>query len=209
MHVAQAFLAQECFFVTKKVLNRDFCFISDSNSPHRPNGLPAVSQTDLRVCLQPQNLLGALWLQFAASVDVLKSFLKCALCDAPFEISRDPRTGKRTDARFCSARCRVNHYRSRIERARRLRAAGRSEVEIARELKAQLSTVRAWLLESRGLSRTRPTLMTSRWRIRRSTNAHKKEESVSADRAIGTSPASVRTSIWTIAPGRACPGKLA
>lgn len=101
----------------------------------------------LRVCLLPQNLLGALWLQFAASVDVLKSFLKCAQCGAPFEISRDPRTGKRTDARFCSARCRVNHYRGRIERARRLRDAGRSEVEIARELKTQLSTVRGWLLE--------------------------------------------------------------
>ena len=104
----------------------------------------------LRVCLMPQNLLGALWLQFATSVDVLKSFLKCAQCGAPFEISRAPRTGKRTDARFCSARCRVKHYRGRIERARRLRAAGRSEVEIARELKTQLSTVRGWLLESGG-----------------------------------------------------------
>ena len=104
----------------------------------------------LRVCLMPQNLLGALWLQVATSVDVLKSFLKCAQCGAPFEISRAPRTGKRTDARFCSARCRVNHYRGRIERARRLRAAGRSEVEIAHKLETRLSTLRRWLLESEG-----------------------------------------------------------
>lgn len=104
----------------------------------------------LRICLLPQNLLGALWLQFAASVDALKNFLKCVQCGASFEISRDPSTGKRTDARFCRARCRVNHYRDRIERARRLRAAGRSEAEIARELKSQLSTVRGWLVEGAG-----------------------------------------------------------
>lgn len=101
----------------------------------------------LRICLTPLNLLGAIWLQFAAAVDVLKTFQKCAQCGAPFEISRDPRTGKRTDARFCSTRCRVNQYRDRIEQARRLRAAGRSNAEIARELGTRMGTVRTWLKE--------------------------------------------------------------
>ena len=101
----------------------------------------------LRVFLEPKNLLGALWLQFAAAVDGLKNFAKCPQCGTPFEKSRDPSTGKRTDARFCSPRCRVNHYRGRIELAQRMRAAGRSHAEIARELKTQVSTVKGWLLE--------------------------------------------------------------
>lgn len=99
----------------------------------------------LRVCLTPLNLLGAIWLQFVAAVDVLKRFQKCAQCGAPFEISRDPRTGKRIDARFCSTRCRVNQYRDRIERARRLRVAGRSDAEIARELGTRAGIVKSWL----------------------------------------------------------------
>jgi len=85
--------------------------------------------------------------KFAAAVDGLKNFAKCPQCGTPFEKSRDPSTGKRTDARFCSPRCRVNHYRGRIELAQRMRAAGRSHAEIARELKTQVSTVKGWLLE--------------------------------------------------------------
>jgi hypothetical protein len=42
--------------------------------------------------LQPLNLLGALWLQFALAVDLLKRFVKCAECGAPFEVSRGLRT---------------------------------------------------------------------------------------------------------------------
>jgi hypothetical protein len=110
----------------------------------------------LRVCLEPKNLLGSSWLQFAASVDGLKNFAKCPQCGTPFEISRDAKTGKRVDARFCSARCRVNHYRGRIEQARRMHAAGRSHTEIARKLKSQVSTVKGWLPEGeRGRPRDR------------------------------------------------------
>lgn len=119
----------------------------------------AGDQPRLQVCLAPQNLLGAMWLQFAASVDALKTFLKCAQCGAPFEISRSPTTGKRIDARFCSVRCRVNHNRGKKRQAHRLSEAGRSEREIARELKTRLRTIKGWLMQgkdgrARGRSRT-------------------------------------------------------
>jgi hypothetical protein len=64
----------------------------------------------LGISLMPHNLLGALWLRFSAAVGALKTFNKCPQCGAPFELSRDPQTGKRRDARFCSARCGVGHY---------------------------------------------------------------------------------------------------
>lgn len=105
-----------------------------------PGNLPR-----LKFSLEPQSLIGAIWLQFAVAIDVLKSYAKCALCGAPFEISRAPTTGKRTDARFCSDRCRVNNYRARIERARRMSATGRSRSEIARELQTQIQTIRRWV----------------------------------------------------------------
>jgi len=99
----------------------------------------------LQVSLMPRNLLGALWLQFAAAVDGLKNFTKCHQCGVPFELSRAPRTGKRSDAKFCSARCRVALYRGRIEEARRMKTAGFSARQIARRLSAQPGTVRGWL----------------------------------------------------------------
>jgi hypothetical protein len=100
----------------------------------------------LQISLEPTNLVGALWLQFALAVDLLKRFVKCPQCGAPFEVSRAVRTGKRADAKFCSARCRVAHYRGRIEQARRLRSSGGlTAKEIARELNARVSVVNGWL----------------------------------------------------------------
>jgi hypothetical protein len=99
----------------------------------------------LNVSLLPRTLLGALWLQFAVAVDGLKRFNRCSRCGAPFEVSRAPRTGKRRDAQFCSARCRVNHYRVRIEQARRLRSTGMTAQRIARELGTSAVTVQGWV----------------------------------------------------------------
>jgi hypothetical protein len=98
----------------------------------------------LKLVLQPQSLLSALWLQFAAAVDAQKSFSKCQHCSVPFEVSRDI-SGKRRSARFCSVRCRVSHYRGRIDQARQLNSAGRPAGEIARVLNTRVSTVRNWL----------------------------------------------------------------
>jgi hypothetical protein len=110
----------------------------------------------LRVSLTPTNLIGALWLQFAAAADRLKKFTQCDRCARPFEVSRDPRTGKRRDARFCSARCRVGNYRERIEQARRLRTAGMSTPQIAHQLGTRSVTIQGWLAdEKRSVSNAR------------------------------------------------------
>ena len=98
----------------------------------------------LNVVLQPQSLLGGLWLQFAAAVDSNKTFVKCRQCGVRFEVSPD-RSGKRRSARFCSDRCRVAHYRDRIDSARRLKAEGTPLREIARALHTEISTVRKWV----------------------------------------------------------------
>lgn len=107
----------------------------------------------LEVVLTPVNLIGALWLQFALAVNGLKSFTKCGQCGIPFELSCDPRTGKRSDARFCGVRCRVGHYRGRIEQARRLKNTGLSAKEIARRLNTAERTVRGWLRARRAGSK--------------------------------------------------------
>jgi hypothetical protein len=103
----------------------------------------------LGISLMPRDLLGALWLQFAVAVDALKNFAKCAQCGAPFEVSRNPLTGKRPDALFCSARCRVGRYRGRIDQARRLKSEGLPVNEIARKLKTEVRTVNGWLKASK------------------------------------------------------------
>jgi hypothetical protein len=97
-----------------------------------------------KLILEPQSLLGAMWLQFAAAVEARKTFIPCARCSAPFEVSRD-HAGRRSDARFCSDRCRVGYYRDRIDQARTLGAKGMTTARIARELDADVETVRGWL----------------------------------------------------------------
>jgi hypothetical protein len=98
----------------------------------------------LQLTLVPRNLLGAMWLQFATAVHGFKTFPECLQCGAPFEISRDL-TGKKKGAQFCSTRCRVSHYRNRVERARQLGRDGKSPQQIARELRTEVRTVRVWL----------------------------------------------------------------
>src|SRR5260370_41429812 len=103
----------------------------------------------LTICLAPKNLIGAIWLQFAIGLDLLKTYLKCDYCGSPFEVSKDAKTGKRPDAKFCKASCRVNNYRARVGRARRMKAAGRLPIEIARELNTEVRTVKGWLRTSK------------------------------------------------------------
>jgi hypothetical protein len=113
----------------------------------RPRLLFQSNAPRLEIVLMPSYLIDALWLQFALAIDGLKRFIKCSRCGAPFELSRDKRTGKRADAQFCSVRCRVSHYRGRIEEARRLRSTGLSPKEIARRLNTNERTLRGWLTQ--------------------------------------------------------------
>jgi hypothetical protein len=69
------------------------------------------SSTDsLRFVLFPKDLLTALWLQFALSIDRNTKFRRCRICEKWFEISPD---ANRTTREFCSDACRARDYRKR------------------------------------------------------------------------------------------------
>src|SRR5713101_6460562 len=95
--------------------------------------------------INPLNLLGAMWCQLAETVAQRKSFKSCAQCGKPFAISRDPKTGKRPEARFDKDSCRVNYYRARVAQARRLHEEGTNLKEIARQLNTNSAQVRKWI----------------------------------------------------------------
>jgi hypothetical protein len=59
---------------------------------------------------RPKNLLGALWLQFALTIERGSDFRRCAECGTWFELA--PGLG-RSDKQFCSVRCRVRSHRKR------------------------------------------------------------------------------------------------
>ena len=101
---------------------------------------PESDQLELR--LMPTNLLGALWLQFARSVEASKLYRRCPVCTQWFEVSVK---GKRRHSTYCSARCRVKAYRDRRNEAVARAAAGESPGSIAEALGSELDTVLGWI----------------------------------------------------------------
>ena len=83
----------------------------------------------------PNSLIGALWLQCALELTAPKDYRYCQAprCQNLIEISRDPRTGKRTDTRTCSTACRSRLYRYR-DQAQRLQQAGWKFAQISKKL---------------------------------------------------------------------------
>jgi hypothetical protein len=105
------------------------------------------SDTDRRLhyCLTPSSLIGAIWLQAGFSIADRKDFRACVRCDTPMEISRS--WGARTDAIFCSDRCKSRDYRYRKNEAIRLGRKGMSVEQIAKKIATNKATVRRWLRE--------------------------------------------------------------
>ena len=101
---------------------------------------PESDQLELR--LMPTNLLGALWLQFARSVEASKTYRRCRVCKQWFEVSV---AGKRRQSIYCSDRCRVKKYRDRRNEAVARAAAGESPHSIAKALGSELDTVLGWI----------------------------------------------------------------
>jgi endogenous inhibitor of DNA gyrase (YacG/DUF329 family) len=91
--------------------------------------------------LTPVSLIGALWLQAALGGD--KEYRSCPICKTPIEISRTG--GARTDAVFCSDKCKSRDYRQRKATARSLRDDGVPLLKIANQIDTDPATVRGWL----------------------------------------------------------------
>jgi hypothetical protein len=108
-----------------------------------PRLLYDSDQDRLGLHLVPENLLGALWLQFARAVDGNKDYRRCGGgCGRWMEISLD---AHRTHRRFCSDACRNKAYRERQAEARRLYIEGLSVEQIAQQLGADFRAVQRWV----------------------------------------------------------------
>jgi hypothetical protein len=101
-----------------------------------------VEEKRLHLRPVPDDLITALWLQFAQAVDGDKAFRQCTECEAYFEVSPEV---ARTNRRFCTNACRSRMYRQRQTRAKEMHAAGMPIKEIADRLDSDVATVRAWL----------------------------------------------------------------
>lgn len=75
-----------------------------------PSLLYTPEQDRLRLHIEPKNLLGCLWLQFARAIDGNRRYERCRECGRWLEISLD---AYRTSRKFCSNACRSKNYRDR------------------------------------------------------------------------------------------------
>ena len=101
-----------------------------------------TEQDSLRLQVVPQSLLGALWYQFARSVDEHRCYRRCLVCGTWFKISDE---ASRTSRLFHSNACRSKAYRERQATAAQLFASGISVEEIAQQLESDVATVQGWL----------------------------------------------------------------
>jgi hypothetical protein len=96
------------------------------------------------LAVEIDELLSALWLQFAFAVAGDKQYRRCEVCQRAFELAPGE---NRADRRFCSDKCRIRAYRQRKARAIEMRAAGAQLRKIARELDTDVATVCVWVGE--------------------------------------------------------------
>jgi hypothetical protein len=96
----------------------------------------------LTIQIMPENLLGAIWLQFAEAVSGNKKYRACATCGRWYELSPDK---ARADSVYCREACRSRAYRARKEKAVQLAGEGKTPKQIAADLGSDAKTVRGWL----------------------------------------------------------------
>lgn len=90
----------------------------------------------------PDNLAGAIWIQFAQAITENRDYRRCRQCDSWFEIDHYK---ARTNRYFCSNACRSKAYRERQQEARDMAAAGINIKDIAARLGSEVETVVGWI----------------------------------------------------------------
>ncbi len=93
---------------------------------------------------RPNNLLGALWFQFASSIAGNKTYRACDVCGRAMEMSPDV---NRADRRYCSDACRSRAMRRRQKKAAEMRQAGKTLRAIAKATGSDMATLKKWLGE--------------------------------------------------------------
>jgi hypothetical protein len=97
----------------------------------------------------PENLLSAMWLQFAQAIDGNRKYRARKECGRWFEISTDD-AGFRVNRVFCSDPSKSKDYRGRKQRAQQLKVEGKPVKDIARELATEVETIKKWVAERKG-----------------------------------------------------------
>ncbi len=92
--------------------------------------------------VNPTNLLGAMWVQLADSIDAGRSSRRCSQCREWMVLA--PGTN-RADRTLCSDRCKVAAYRERKKTAALLHRRGHPPSAIAKKLGSDVEKVRGWL----------------------------------------------------------------
>jgi hypothetical protein len=90
----------------------------------------------------PDDLLKAMWLQFALGASEGKKYRSCAVCGTWYELSPDT---ARTTRLFCSDSCKSRGYRQKQDRARQLFSEKNTFRQIAKELGSDVATVKRWI----------------------------------------------------------------
>jgi hypothetical protein len=110
----------------------------------RHNPAPA-----LRSMVSIDNLVAALWHQFAQSTLVRHEWRHCEGCGQLMEISKSA-TGRRADARTHSGACRNLALAARKRKARDLAASGLDAKTIAEQIGAKEASVAGWIKQQGG-----------------------------------------------------------
>lgn len=76
-----------------------------------PDVQPGKRELLPRLRIRPNNLLGAMWLQFLNDFNEKLQWRNCLACGEPMLI--DPRHGRRRSRTYCSGRCRQQGHRAR------------------------------------------------------------------------------------------------
>ena len=69
-----------------------------------------TEHTGIELCIEPNGLIGAIWLQFALAIDGSKDFRRCAVCRTWYACSTGQAKARRT---YCSDACKMRAYRNR------------------------------------------------------------------------------------------------
>jgi hypothetical protein len=96
----------------------------------------------LELFIEPDSLVGALWMQFAMAVDGDRSYRRCQDCRDWYAVSGH---AGRPDKMYCSDSCRASAHRKKQAEARRLHQAGMTTRAIAKQLGAEIKAVKGWI----------------------------------------------------------------
>ncbi|HUQ91450.1 MAG TPA: hypothetical protein VM120_07200 [Bryobacteraceae bacterium] len=104
---------------------------------------PGGDDTELKIRVIPNNLIGAIWVQFALAIEQKRNYRQCRQCGEWLEVARGTKEDQKS--KFCSNACRFKAYRERQHQAQKMFSEGATVKEISAKLGSDLKTVKGWV----------------------------------------------------------------